>query len=221
MPLYHQTKRKRPRDLSAPSSVTAASLSSVGKPHFKGKKRWVEKYSSQLQMNLTRAHLGAILDHRHGMNIGVTCVTVSAMMKGDFAVILVGLMKRLRALSVAAHWDGDWDHNSRSGCPRMKASKVWAVCVYMCLCVRYKSCACTPEIQGQQAPFPRLVGGGAQGRQQFSISVLPSCLFPFPLYMRHSLIHASLTQSPLNTLPVLADSAPSIEYHQISCLSSI
>lgn len=107
MPLYHQTKRKRPRDLSAPSSVTAASLSSVGKPHFKGKKRWVEKYSSQLQMNLTRAHLGAILDHRHGMNIGVTCVTVSAMMKGDFAVILVGLMKRLRALSVAAHWDGD------------------------------------------------------------------------------------------------------------------
>ena len=75
----------------------------MGKPHIKGKKKWVEKYSSQLQMNLSRAHLGAILDRRHGMNIGVTCVTVSTMMKGDFAVILVGLMKRLCARSVAAH----------------------------------------------------------------------------------------------------------------------
>ena len=41
------------------------------------------------------------------MNIGVSCVIASIMMKGNFAIILVGLMKRPCAHSVAARWDRD------------------------------------------------------------------------------------------------------------------
>lgn len=221
MPLYHPTQRKRPRDLSAANSVSLPAQRSgfLGKLHVKRKKRPVAKYSSNVQMNLSRAHLGATLDPRHGVFAGVTCVTVSTMIKGDFAVHSSGFNENVMCTWISGLWlligteiEITTPGAGVQGWEPAKSELAECACVYVCVT---RGCASAPEIKGQGALFPWLVGGRAQGRRQFDFYLLPYCLSRGPLLHATLVISLHLSNGhPWKTLQVPAALAPSTEYHQ-------